>query len=573
MALDGAFLRHIKNEIESLAIGARVDKIHQPSKEEFIFSMRNRSGAYKLLMSTRANSSRVHFTKDIPENPSVPPMLCMLFRKKLCGAKLIGIRQPSLERVLFFDFEATNELGDKVLLTVVAEIMGKYSNIILVDQNGKIIDALKRVDFLVSSKRQVVPFIKYELPPNQNKLSLLDNTVDEIVEQIIKLKCSKSLSQVLLETVQGISPIVCSEIEYRIKFNKDISLKDELNNLINVIKTCSGSPTIVYDKVRPKDFSFFNITQYEDTLSVEKYKSFSELLDAFFIKRDRIDRMKAKSHDLYRQVNNILSRLRKKVKIQKTEIEQSENKDNLRVFADLINANLYQIEKGANEVILQNFYDENLKEVKIKLDPMLSAAKNAQKFYKEYRKSKIAREVLSSEIDKANKEITYMESVLDSINRAQAENDLSEIKNELISQGYIKEKKLSNKKQIALPPIEYNLDENIKVLVGRNNHQNDKLTLKIASKRDIWFHVKDMPGSHTILFADKNFITEDILNKVAQIAAYHSRAKDSSNVPVDYAMVKDVKKPSGSKPGMVIYDNYKTLYVTPDRNFIENLSK
>ncbi len=573
MALDGAFLRHMKNEIENTAIDARIDKIHQPNKEEFIFSFRGKTGVYKLLLSARANSSRVHFTKDIPENPNVPPMLCMLFRKKLQGAKLIRVRQKDLERALFLDFEATNELGDKVLLTVVVEIMGKYSNVILIDENEKIIDALKRVDFLMSSKRQILPSIKYELPPGQDKLSLLNDSIDVIIDKVTTSLQNYSLANALLNNVQGISPIICKEIEYNIKNNKDTTLYKELQKLSYIIENCTGIPVMICENDRPKDFSFINVNQYQNKLNIKKYDNFSMLLDDFFSDRDKIDRMKVKSFNLNKQINNILSRLRKKIKIQEKEIEQSENKENMRVFADIINANLYKIEKGASEVTLENFYDENLEKVKIKLNPMLSAAKNAQNFYKSYRKSKVAKEVLEKEIEKAKEEISYLETVSDCLNRAETENELIAIRDEMTAQGYIKEKKINHKKQVALSPIEYILDDKVKILVGRNNHQNDKLTLKTALKNDIWFHVKDIPGSHVILFTDKENITDEILSQAAQIAAYHSKAKNSSNVPVDYALVKDVKKPSGAKPGKVIYNNYKTLYVTPDIKFIKFLSK
>lgn len=574
MALDGAFLRHIKNEIESMALGARVDRIYQPNREEIVFSLRSKLGAHKLLMSTRANSARIHFTKYLPENPAVPPMLCMLFRKKLLSAKLVAVRQPDLERVLFLDFEAKNELGEDVALTVVIEIMGRYSNIILIDSSGKIVDALKRVDALTSSKRQVLPGTKYELPPEQNKLSLLeDNVISTIVERvnIEQNSAGESLSDAVLSVVKGLSSIVCNEIEFKLNAGKFSTLNEALSDLKYTIVTSEGTPFIVYNRERPKDFSFIEPTHYNGKLSVKRFDSFSELLDEFFAQRDSIDRMKVKSHDLRKQISNIVSKLRKKMKIQMQEVKVNQNKDDLKLRADLINANLYRIKNGAEEVFLENFFDENLTKIKIKLNPALSPAENAARLYKEYKKSKVAVAKLTQEISKAQQEVAYLETVLDEVDRAKAESDLLEIKNELFLGGYIRLGKGNDKKIKPLPPIEYNLSENIKVLVGRNNHQNDKLTLKIAAKKDLWFHVKDMPGSHTILVADENVIDDEVILKTAKIAAYHSRAKNSSNVPVDFALVKDVKKPAGAKPGMVIYNNYKTLYVTPEESFIKIL--
>lgn len=575
MALDGAFLRHIKNEIESIALGARVDKIYQPNREEFVFSLRNKTGAHKLLLSTRANSARVHFTRCLPENPAVPPMLCMLFRKKLLSAKFVAVRQPDLERVLFLDFEAKNELGENEALTVAIEIMGRYSNIILIDSSGKIIDALKRVDAMTSSKRLVLPGLMYRLPPKQNKLSLLTDGIVPIMAEKVNFEIKsnrKSTSEAIMAVVKGLSAIVCDKIEFELEEGKFSSLNEAFSGLKYTIVTGEGTPFMVCDNGRPKDFSFIEPIQYAGQLNIEKVGSFSELLDEFFSHRDSIDRMKTKSHDLRKQINNIISRLKKKMKIQAQEIKINQGKDDLKFRADLINANIYRIKNGVEEVFLENYFDENLCKIKIKLDPTLSPAENAAKLYMEYKKSKVAVAKLTQEVDKAHHEVAYLETVLDEVDRATSESDLLEIKNELFLGGYIKLNKAKDKKIKALPPIEYNLGEKIKVLVGRNNHQNDKLTLKMAAKKDLWFHVKDMPGSHTVLVTDGgSHLDEEILLKTAQIAAYHSKAKSSANVPVDFAFIKDVKKPAGAKPGMVIYNNYRTIYVTPDENFMKNL--
>lgn len=568
MALDGAFLRHVMNEIKSTAIGARVDKIYQPNKEEFVLSLRSKTGVYKLLMSARANSARVHFTTETMENPAAPPMLCMLFRKKLMSAKLIDIRQPGLERVLFFDLDAKSELGDDVLRTLVVEIMGKRSNVILLDGDKKIIDALKRVDITKSSKRQVLPGLKYCLPPSQGKLSLLSDNIDEIAQKVEEAAYSQGFADALLQNVEGLSLLVCNEVGCRV-YSTD--LPASLERLKSTIKNCSGEPFIVYDGGRPQDFSFIEPTQYKATSEIKKCESFSALLDEFFERRDSIDRMRVKSYDLRKQIGNILNRLKKKIKIQKREIESNENKDNLKLFADLLSANIYCIESGAREVELENFYDENLSTVRIRLDETKSAAENVQDFYKQYKKSKVAVEKLTGEINKAKNEIAYLESVLDLVERAEFESDLIEIKNELVAQNFLKLGKAGKQKAKALPPRKYTLHGGVEVLVGRNNHQNDQLTLKMASKKDIWFHVKDMPGSHTILVSKGQVVNDEVLKAAAQIAAYHSKAKDSSNVPVDFAFVKDVKKPAGARPGKVIYYNYKTLYVTPDKKFIESL--
>lgn len=562
MALDGAFLRHVKEEMRAALLGARVDKIYQPNSEEFVFSLRSKSGAHKLLLSARANSARVHLTDATPENPATPPMLCMLFRKKLLSAKLIDVRQPDLERVLFFDFDARNELGDEVLLTLAAEVMGKHSNVILLDEHQKIIDALKRIDLSKSSKRQVLPGLKYSLPPSQGKLSLLGDDIEEIVQKVEEAAMDQGLADALLQNVTGLSSVVCKEVA---KKSQVAGLRERLEALKSTVENCSGAPFITYDGDRPKDFSFFEPSQLDDAHRAKKCESFSALLDEFFEQRDRIDRMRTKSHDLRKQIGNILARLRKKIKIQAREVESNKNKENLKLFADLINANLYRIKSGTGEVELENFYDENQSLVRIKLDATKTAAENAQNFYRQYKKSKVAVEKLTEEMDKATQEFAYLESVLDAVERAESERDLIEIKNELVAQGFIRLRGAGKQKLKAFPPIEYTLDGGAKVLVGRNNHQNDQLTLKMAAKKDIWFHVKDMPGSHTILVANSQPVEGETLLLAAKIAAYHSKAKDSANVPVDFALVKDVKKPAGARPGMVIYNNYRTLYVMPDK--------
>ena len=562
MALDGAFLRHVKEELRAALLGARVDKIYQPNSEEFVFSLRSKSGVHRLLLSARANSARVHLTDATPENPATPPMLCMLFRKKLLSAKLIDVRQPDLERVLFFDFDARNELGDEVLLTLAAEVMGKHSNVILLDEQQKIIDALKRIDISKSSKRQVLPGLKYSLPPSQGKLSLLSDDMDGILKKVEKSAANQGIADVLLQNIAGLSSVVCNEVA---RNSQVVGLRKSLEELKARAEDCTGEPFILYDGDRPKDFSFLEPSQLDDAHRAKKCESFSALLDEFFEQRDSIDRMRAKSHDLRKQIGNILARRRKKIKSQAREVESNKNKDNLKLLADLINANLYRIKPGTSEVELENFYDENQGLMRIKLDSTKTAAENAQNFYRQYKKSKVAVEKLTEEIDKAAQEIGYLESVLDAVERAESERDLVEIKNELVAQGFIRLRGAGKQKLKALPPIEYTLDSGAKVLVGRNNHQNDQLTLKMAAKKDIWFHVKDMPGSHTILVADSQPVADEILLLAAKIAAYHSKAKDSANVPVDFALVKDVKKPAGARPGMVIYNNYKTLYVTPDK--------
>ena len=578
MALDGGFLRHLKQELEGKLLGARVDKIHQPNREELVVAFRTRESAYKVLFSARANSARVHFTAIPLENPKQPPMLCMLLRKKLQGAKLIAIRQPELERLLHFDFDAINELGDHVTLTLTMEIMGRYSNIILSDENGKIVDALKRVDAEMSSQRLVLPGLTYHLPPPQNKLCPLTSTQQQVVEALQSLPRDMELSKGLLAVLQGVSPIVCREIQHRVGRGRELTVKtmDEeqwfrtgffFQQLKETLTEVSGSPYMAVNlQKKPMDFSFLEIRQYGTSAIVKQGESFSALLDEFYRERDQQERMRVREQDLLRLLSTHSERLSRKINAQRGELEQCAERDTLRIAGDLISANMYAIAKGAVSVDLPNFYEETQPLVHIKLDPTLTPSQNAQKYYKEYRKAKTAEEKLTEQIDLAGKELEYLESVLDALARAETERDLSEIRGELMEQGYLRVPRSKREKMASVSaPMRFTTSDGFTVLVGRNNRQNDRLTLKTANNNDIWFHTKNIPGSHTVLVTEGKEPTETAMVEAAQLAAQHSRAKDSAQVPVDYTQIRYVSKPQGAKPGMVIYVNYKTIYVTPGR--------
>lgn len=575
MALDGAFLRFIKTELEEKLVGLRVEKVFQPNRDELIVAFRGVSGAYKVLMSARANSPRVNITQYPPENPQTPPMLCMLLRKRLTGARLKAITQHQLERVLRFTFDATDELGDRVELSLIAEIMGKYSNVIFVDGSGNVIDALKRVDMTMSSQRLVLPGIKYQLPPPQDKLNPLEASVGEIIGRIKNSDKAQKLNKAILTSVQGFSPIVCRELEHltgRGAELDNISMTDEqysrleffLKRTVNEISDNVGVPCMVQDlNGKPIDFSFMNILQYGTAAKTVRFESYSELLDSFYLERDKAERMRVKGQDLLRLLTNITERLTRKINTQKIELVNSEDRERLRIMGDLIQANLYRIEKGMSEIELENFYDENMPKIKIKLNPALTPGQNAQKYYKDYRKAKNAQQYLTVEIEKAQQELLYIDTVFDSLSRAETERELAEIKQELIEGGYIKRLRSKQKIKGALPPLEFTSKSGLKILVGRNNVQNDKLTLKTAKNYDLWFHTKDIPGSHTIIVSQGETPDDETILYAAQLAAYHSRAKDSSKVPVDYTLIKYVSKVAGAKPGMVIYKNQKTLFVKP----------
>lgn len=581
MALDGVFLRHLTEEIAQVALGARVEKVYQPGREEILLSLRSRAGVHKLLLCARANSARVHFTEHALENPKTPPMLCMLLRKKLCGAKITKVYQNALDRVLCISFSATDELGDPTQFTLVVEIMGKYSNIILLNAEKEIVDAVKRVDASVSSKRLILPGLKYQNPPAQDKVCLLDAAPNEIAAAISAAAKTKPLDKAILSCVQGLSPVVCRELAYQCEkdsTNFDIAqadMKEKLSTVITnfaaLVKNTTGVPCLLIDDSgKPFDFSFMEIHQYRGLMKTKKCASFSALLDEFYYEKDKQERMRSRSHELSKLLSNLLDRLNRKIQLQAAELEACANRQQLKVFADLIHANIYKIQKGETFAMLENFYEPELPLVNVPLDPYLSATENAQKYYKEYRKEKTAELVLKEQIAKASQEKAYLETVSDALTRCFSEDELDEVRQELYEQRFLKRKSKKAKNK-ALEPLAFLSSDNFKILVGRNNHQNDLLTFKKAHREDLWFHVKDIPGCHTILRLDGNPPSKTAIKEAAAIAAFHSKAKDSSGVPVDYTKVRHVRKPNGARPGMVIYTNQKTIYVTPEAALVESL--
>lgn len=583
MALDGIYLHHIKKEIEDKLIGGRVDKIYQPNRDELVFAFRTMESNYKLLLSARPNTARVNFTQIALENPKQPPMLCMLLRKKLLSAKLIGVEQNDLERAIIFRFDSVNELGDHVVLSLAAEIMGKYSNIIFINEEGKIIDALKRVDAEMSSERLVFPGLIYRDPPPQDKLCILRCEINDIIEKIKQLPKSMSLSKALMTVMQGISPIISRELEMLAGRGEELvttemtdadfgRLMFALRDLKDTALNCSGEPYTVISnqQKKPSDFSFMKITQYGSGASIRKEDSFSELLDRFYAERDSIDRMRVKSNDLLKLLSNREERLARKISNQQAELAECDKKDRLRIIGDLINSNLYSIPKSVSTVELMNYYDENCPMLEIKLNPAWTASQNAQKYYKDYRKAKTAEIKLNEQIQLGRQEIEYIDSVFFALTEAKTEQDLSEIRTELAEQGYVKRQGARNgsKAKAKAPalgkPLKFEVSDGFTVLVGRNNRQNDKLTLKDAGNNDIWFHTKNIPGSHAILLTEGKEPTDKAMTDAAILAARHSKAQNSSQIPVDYTQVRHVSKPQGSKPGMVIYVNYKTIFVNPE---------
>ena len=573
MALDGVFLHCVKNELDFL-IGGRIDKIAQPSREEIVISFRTHGGNEKLMISASAGSARVHITKESIENPKVPPMFCMLLRKHLGNGKLLDIRQDGLERILYFDFEAMNELGDMVKVTLAVEIMGRCSNLVIINRDGKIIDSIKRVDEEMSRERMVLPGMTYTLPPRSTRLDFRSCSKEDIRFSLAALP-DGDLAKSLVKIFEGLSPIIAREwVFYAAKGespSKSELTDDMLDRLYFYIRKTAtelsegkNAYTVIKDKDGLlKDFAFMSISQYGTLMVTKTFETACEVLDYFYTERDNTARMKQRSQDLYKLLLNTTDRIARRIEAQKEELKTSEKRDEIKLKGDLISANLYRIEKGMNSIEVENFYDENCPTVKIDLDMRLTPSQNMQKYYAEYRKADTAEKILTEQIKQGEEELSYIDSVFDALTRTSSEDEVNELRLELAGQGYLKAVKLKGKPPKSRPPLEFTSPDGFTVLIGRNNVQNDKLTTKVAEKTDIWLHTKNITGSHVIIRTNGTVPPDETILYAARLAAYHSKAKNSSQVPVDYVQAKFVRKPAGSKPGKVIFTNNRTVYVTP----------
>ncbi len=576
MALDGAFLSCLREELTAGLPDARVDKIHQPSREELVIALRSRNGNKKLYLSARANSPRVHFT-DIPlENPASPPMFCMLLRKRITGGRLAAIRQPGLERALYFDLDCVDELGDIVRLTLAVEIMGRHSNIILIE-NGRVVDAIKRVDMEMSSVRPVLPGLPYSPPPAA--AGRLDLSAVEPADFLAAMEQGPDypLSKALLNTAHGLSPLICREVSHLAARGRDPLVsdwtKEERERLLfylDRVKAAveTGENRKPYLLLRadgsPLDFSFMAVTQYGLEALGREMDSFSSLLDAFYAQRDAGERMKQRAHDILRILTNLSDRTARKLDRQREELTRSGDRETLRIYGDLINANLYAIPRGAASAELIDYFDPACGLKTVPLDPALTAAQNAQKYYKDYRKAQKAEQILQQQIAQGEEELQYFDTVFDALSRASTWRELGELREELAAGGYLRLQRGRQKPPAPLGPLRFLSDDGFSILVGRNNVQNDRLTLRTARGGDVWFHTKNIPGSHVLVVTEGQTPPPRTLEQAAVLAALHSKAAGSAQVPVDYTEARHVRKPAGAKPGMVIYDSNHTAYVRPD---------
>lgn len=584
MAFDGITVSAIKAEIEDKILGGRIDKVYQPEKDEIILGIRSMGQAYKLLLTSNASNPKFHFTQTNPSNPMTPPLFCMVMRKHLQSGKIIKIEQPDFDRILNIYVESLNELGDYSVKKLVLEIMGRHSNIILTDENNTILDCIKHIGHDTSSVREVLPGREYTLPPSQGKINTLEldnNNFNEVLENNPSFK----IQSVIYKNYTGISPIAASEICYRANVNgstpvealTDIQKEIVFNKFAGLVEDIKANrfypESITNEKGKTIDFSPIEMTQFNG-LEIKKYTSISELIESFYANRDFAYRIGQKTQDLRKLITQNIERCIRKKDIQMQTLRSIKNRDELRLKGELLTANIYSIKKGMTTVELPNYYSENQELVAIELDSNKTPSENAQKYYKAYNKAKRTFEALKDQIKSNDEELAYLESVLTSVNNCTDEQDVKEIRRELREEGYVKKvKNQKDKSKKHSVPLHFISQDGFDIYVGKNNIQNDELTLKFARPRDIWMHTKNIPGSHVIIVANGQTIPDTTLNEGAMLSAFYSKAKNSSKVPVDYTEKKNVKKPNGSKPGFVIYETNKTAYITTSEEEIKKIRR
>ncbi len=583
MALDAATLALVTNELNQTLTDAKIAKLFEPTRDELVLTLRTRTETYSLLLSARSGSARVCLTRESFENPETPPSFCMLMRKHLTGGRLLGVHMEPGDRIVYFDFLCTNEMGDLVQNTLCAELMGRYSNLVLV-QNNKIIDALKRVDFEDSEIRQLLPGLPYTVPPKPARPDFLAVSAASIVS----LACQKDLpvADALNKTVAGVGPVVCREAAWR-AFDGEHLLANELTRdqqlrLMEVIDqlkeehAAGGCPcSVVTPEGKPVEFTFFRPRQYGNAYMIKEWPSFGGMLEGYYAEKDRVERLRTKSKELHKAVHNMYERAVRKQAARKEELAATEKSEKLRLYGELLSANLYLARKGMKSITVANWYDEG-KETTIPLDLRFTPSQNAQNFFKNYKKKQTAARMLVELLAEGEKEIAYLETVLYEVETASGEAALNEIRAELKSQGYLKYYKQRDKKAKPADFLRFTSSDGFEILVGRNNAQNDRLTLHTARGKDLWFHVQKAPGSHVVVMSRGQDIPDSTRQEAAELAVIYSsayKAGTGAKVAVDTTEVKNIWKAAGAKPGMVLYEVYTTVYITPREELPEQLRK
>ena len=574
MPIDSLFLSAAAAELRSRLLGSRIDKIQQPEKDVLFLSMRGPNGPCRVLVSAGNGSARVHVTAGGRENPAEPPMFCMLLRKHLTGGRLTALEQPDMDRLYLMRFACLDELGVPSEKTLAVEMMGRAANLILIDGDGRIIDCLRRIDAEQSVKRQLLPGLYYALPPRQEKPDFFRMSAQELDDLLTAADGERPGDLWLVSTAAGLSPLLSRELVCRATGASDSpvsSLSGEaiLRALASIRETFQ--PVMIKNGEKPTELYCVSLQQYRGVWEQEIYPDYSTLMDAFYTERERLERQNQRSQTLVKLVKARRDRAARKLTLRTEEQQATAKRETWRQWGDLIKANLFRMSRGQRELEAEDFYSEEGDTVRIPLDPRLSPQQNAAHYYKLYAKAKNAEKVLAGQILEAEAELQYLESVLEELDLAAGERDLAEIRRELTEQGYLRENVGKRKKQPPPQPMRYLSSRGATILVGRNNLQNDWLTLHQADKHSFWLHAQKTHGAHVVAVCDPD--DNETLREAALLAAWFSKGRESANVPVDYTQVRFVRKPAGARPGMVIYTNYRTLYITPERSAVEGLQR
>ena len=576
MPFDAIFMTALAGELREKLTGGKVDKLYQPARDEAVLHMRAGRDNVRLLLSASPAHPRAQLTRVPRENPETPPMFCMLLRKHFTGARLLELAQPSMERLLDFRFETLDELGDRVERRLVLECIGRKSNLIMLDGAGRITDCMRRADGDLSARRPVMPGLFYAPPEPTGRLDPSAMPPDELRAFVLQnAPEGDGQGRWLLDTFNGLSPLAARELAFQGEGTRE-GLANRLELLMDRVRAGDFTPIVLVRDGKPFDFTFMPVLQYGPSVELRRYPTFSQLLDDFYEQKEARERVKQRGQDFIRSVTQARNRTAKKIANQEGDLAKTADREKLRQYGDIITTNLHAMSKGQAALRAQNYYDPLGGDADIPLDPLLTPQQNAARYYKDYKKAQKAEEMLTLQLEKNRAELSYLDSVLQMISLSEGDRDLQEIRQELMDNGYLKQhkKKMTAKGKVKIvhaKPMEFRSSVGLAILVGKNNSQNDRLTLKDADKRDLWLHAQKLHGSHVILKTGGVEPDEASLTEAAMLAAWFSQGRDSGQVPVDYTPVKAVKKPAGAKPGYVIYSTCRTVYVTPSEELVRRL--
>ena len=571
MPLDAICLSALTGELSEKLAGAKIDKIQQPERDMILLALRGRGENLRLLIAAGTGNARVHLTKSAFENPAEPPMFCMLLRKHLTGARILSVTQPKFERVLKLELETRDELGVEGHKTLIAELIGRSANLILVDAEGRILDCLRRMDYGGDLERRMLPGMFYRDVPPQTKPALLETEPETIRVLIENADKTRPIDKWLLDSFAGLSPLVCRELSFRCGGDWTL-LPALLDAFTESVKAGELRPYLYFDGKKPADFSFMRLKQYGGALQCEEADSFSDMLDRFYTGRDKLEQQRRRGHELLKTVRTVRDRQQRKLNARYEELKKSEDREGVRKTAELITANLYRLKKGDSVLRCQDYYEPDCPEIEIALDPLKTPQQNAAAMFKDYNKRKAASEYLTTLIADGEAQLDYLNSVLELIGAAESEKDLADLRRELVDTGYIKASAGKKREKVkAQAPLRFVSSDGREILVGRSNLQNDELTTRLGRRTDYWLHTQKIHGSHVLIRCEGEPPSNRCIEEAAVIAAYSSQGRGGGKIPVDYTMLRFVRKPSGALPGKVIYTDYKTLNVESDEELVNKL--